>query len=116
MLAAIRAGMDPQLAANETRKIQAEIETVTDLIRSWENSGDRSRPLTRQHVLEALSAAGDLIRLLDSADRVDRAELYRTRGLRLKYEREAATGRELVRVRSQLRSSGGPIWTCSRLV
>lgn len=109
MLAAIRAGMDPQLAASETRKIQAEIATVTDLIHTWESSGDRSRPLTRQHVLDALGAAGDLVRLLGSADRVDRAELYRTLGLRLKYEKEAATGRELVHVRSQLRSSGGRI-------
>lgn len=109
MLAAIRAGMDPQLAATETRKIQAELADVTATINNWRAAQDRIVPLTESQVRQALGSAGQVMQLLDAADRVARTELYRALGLQLRYTKEAATGRERVHARLQLRSSGGRI-------
>jgi len=50
--------------------------------------------------------AADLTRLLHTGDRMDRAHVYQQLGLNLRYEKEAATGRELVRARSQLCHGG----------
>ena len=46
MLAAIRAGMDPQLAAAETRKIQGELANLAAAIRAREQSNEFVTPLT----------------------------------------------------------------------
>src|SRR2546430_10976024 len=45
MLAAIRAGMDPALAASETRKIQADLTTTGAAIEQWERSHERPATL-----------------------------------------------------------------------
>lgn len=109
MLAAIRAGMDPELAAGETKKIQGEIAAAAALITRWEQSTEGVAPLTETQVRAALLEAEGLIGLLDRADRADRADLYRALGLTLRYNKEAATGVERIHVRSQLSSSGGRI-------
>ena len=76
MLAAIRAGMDPRLAAGETRKIQAELAVATETIRDWELSDEPTRSLTEAQVREVIGSASALIQVLEEADRTDRAELY----------------------------------------
>ena len=66
-------------------------------------------PLAESDVRAVLTETRGLVPLLAAADRTDRADLYRTLGLSLQYEKEAPTGRELVRVRLELRSGGGGI-------
>ena len=107
VIAAIRAGMDPVLAAGQTREIQAGIATAKSVVERWERSHERVVPLSEADVRTVLSDADDLVQLLRTADRIGRAGLYQSFGISLKYEREAATGRELVRVRSQLCRGGG---------
>ena len=109
MLAAIRAGMDPQLAASETRKIQSELADADAKIGQWEASGQAVRPLTDADVRESLTAAGGLVALLKRASRVDRADFYRGMGLKLRYVKEAPTGLETIHARLELRRSGGRI-------
>ena len=108
ILAAIRAGMDPELAARETRKIQADIATAEAAIERWERSTDGTRPLTEAEVRGAITDAGGLVGLLAVAERTERAALYRALGLRLTYEKQT-TGQELVRARLQLSGGGGRI-------
>lgn len=108
MLAAIRAGMDPELAARETRKIQADIATAEAAIERWERSADRASPLTEVDVRSAITDAGGLVGLLAVADRTERAALYRALGIGLTYERQT-TGHELVRARLSLSGGGGRI-------
>lgn len=109
MLAAIRAGMDPALAAGQTRKIQAEIANARSTIREWEHSHTTTAPLSECEVRDALTAAGGLVAILASADRTERAALYRALGLTLRYEKEAPTGEERVHVRLELCRGGGRI-------
>ena len=109
MLAAIRAGMDPDLAAGETRKIQADIAAADALIDRWEDSTERVTPLVDADVHRAITEAGGIVGLLATADRTDRAALYQALGLKLTYEREAATGQERVHAQLQLCSGGGGI-------
>jgi hypothetical protein len=47
--------------------------------------------------------------VLDKADRIERAALYRNLGLELRYDKDTSTGRELVHARSKFFRSGGPI-------
>jgi hypothetical protein len=49
-----------------------------------------------------LADTADPTRLLQNGDRLERARLYQQLWLNLRYEEEAATGRELVRAGSQL--------------
>jgi hypothetical protein len=79
MLAAIRAGMDPQLAAPETRKIQADLAEAAAIITAWKGSHERAAALTEHQVREALGATADLVRLLNRADRTERATSTGTR-------------------------------------
>ena len=109
VLAAIRAGMDPNLAVGQTRKIQADILSARSVIERWGRSHQRATPLTESAVRAVLTETQGLVELLAAADRVDRAALYRALGLTLKYEKEAPTGRELVRVRLELCGGGGRI-------
>lgn len=102
MLAAIRAGMDPVLAASQTRKIQAEIAQARSVIEQWGRSHRRATPLEQCEVRGALSQAGGLVAMLATADRADRAALYRTLGLSLRYEKETPTGQERVHARLEL--------------
>jgi hypothetical protein len=63
-------------------------------------------------VRAVLDEAADLMQFVDSSDRPERSTRCRPLSLSLVYETEAATGRELVRARSQLCRGGGPISTC----
>jgi hypothetical protein len=58
-------------------------------------------------VRAVLTEARGLVKLLDAADRIERAALYRALGLSLRYEKEAPTGRELIRARLELCRGGG---------
>jgi hypothetical protein len=89
VLAAIRAGMDPVLAAGDTRKIQAEMSVVAATIAGWESSQERARPLTENEVRQAIGGAGQLVPMLASADRVDRSDLYRALGLHVRYTKRS---------------------------
>ena len=109
MLAAVRAGMDPALAAGQTRKIQAEIAAARSTISQWDGSTRRPVPLTERQVCEALTQAGGLVTLRSDADRADRTALYRALGLSLRYEKEAPTGQERVHARLELCRGGGRI-------
>lgn len=108
MLAAIRTGMDPDLATAETRRIQAEIAGADAVVERWERSTDRPRPLSEADVRGAIVDPGGLVGLLDSADRTERAALYTALGLRLTYEKQT-TGQELVHARLLLSGGGGGI-------
>ncbi|MDP1794261.1 MAG: recombinase family protein, partial [Acidimicrobiales bacterium] len=107
LLAAIRAGLDPVLAATETRTVQAELANSEATIRAWDAAPDHARPVTPDQVRAALTEATGLVGLLQNADRTARANLYADLGLTIGYQRVAAT--ERVHVRSQLRSGGGRI-------
>lgn len=109
ILAAIRAGMDPALAATETRKIQSDLAGAASVIELWERSNERPIRLTEDDVRAVLAQTGSMVDLLRRADRAERAALYRALGLNLRYEKEAATGVERVHARLQLKRSGGRI-------
>lgn len=84
MLAAVRAGIDPQLAAAETRKIQTELADTAATIEAWERSEESAVRLTEDHGRQAVGGAGDLVGLLAAADRADRADLHRALGVQLR--------------------------------
>jgi hypothetical protein len=112
LLAAIRAGMDPVLAAGATRQVQAEMHKAESIVAEWEGSQARVAPLDERQIKAVIAEAGGLVGLLadaDRADRADRAALYQALCIQLRYEKERPTGRELVHVRSTLGSCGGPI-------
>lgn len=50
VIAAIRAGMDPVLAAGQTREIQTGIATATSVVERWERSHERVVPLSEADV------------------------------------------------------------------
>ncbi len=108
LLAAIRAGMDPELAAPETRKIQADLANAKRAIAAWQRAHGRPALLTETQARSAVSRAGDLVRLLRTADRTVRTALYSALGLTISYTREAPTGLERVHARLELRSNGNP--------
>ena len=108
LLAAIRAGMDPDLAAPETRKIQATLASAKQTITAWEGAHRTSRPLTDAQVRDAIGGTGRLVRLLKSADRPTRAALYAALNIDIRYIREVSTGLERLQARLELRS-GGPV-------
>jgi DNA invertase Pin-like site-specific DNA recombinase len=107
VLAALRAGMDPALAASQTRKIQANIVGARSAIERWERSHERPTPLHEEEVRAVLVEAQGMISLLAAAERSERAALYRSLGLALRYERKAPTGQELVHARLELCGGGG---------
>ena len=109
MLAAIRAGMDPTLAAKQTRQIQTDIASARYVVEEWAASHQPAGPLDPSAVRDALAQAGGLVVMLLKADRVDKAALYRELGLTLRYEKQAATGEERVLARLQLWRGGGGI-------
>lgn len=83
------------------------IATANAVVERWERSHERVVPLSEADVRAVLSDADDLVQLQHTADRIGRAGVYQSFGISLKYEREAATGGELVRVRSRLCGGGG---------
>jgi hypothetical protein len=62
---------------------------------------------TAEDVRAVLREPRDLVQLIGQADRIERAALYQALNLSLRYERKAATGQELVHVRSQRCRGGG---------
>ena len=73
VLAAIRAGMDPNLAVITTQQIQRDLAAAKATISAWEQQHDAPAPLTADDIREALGHAGDLAALLAGAERETRA-------------------------------------------
>ena len=83
VLAAIRAGMDPDLATVTTKQIQRELATAQHVVDEWDRGHRPARRLTANEVALALDHAGDLAALLEGVEREPRARVYRTLGLQL---------------------------------
>jgi hypothetical protein len=107
VLAAIRAGMDPNLAVITTQQIQRDLAAAKATISAWEQQHDAPAPLTADDIREALGHAGDLAALLAGAERETRARLYQALDLELLLDPvgDSAT----LDVRLQLCGGGGRI-------
>jgi len=105
VLAAIRAGMDPTLAAATTKQIQRDLAAAEGVLAASEHEHTALRPLTADQVAAALDHAGDLAHLLETAEREPRARLYRTLGLELLLD----PVEDQVEARLQLCGGGGGI-------
>jgi hypothetical protein len=75
VLAAIRAGMDPDVAVLTTKQIQRDLAGAEATITSWEHQHDAPAPLTADQISEALDHAGHLAAMLSEAERETRARL-----------------------------------------
>lgn len=84
-LAALEAGMDPDLVTSRTRAAQAEIAAAQAVLDGVQAT---SPTLTKAEVLEVLAAVAEVPDLLQNADIELRADLYRSLGLQLAYRRE----------------------------
>ncbi len=107
VLAALRAGLDPELAAATTRAIQADRDKAQLVLDHWEREHGNTKPLTREIVERAVDHAGGVAALLATADRPTRATLYRNLGLELTFN--CPDGDPSVTVRYQLDGGGGRI-------
>jgi len=107
VLAAIRAGMDPELATTTTRQIQRELAAVRATITTLEHGGQHAQPLSADNIHQALEHAGDLAGLLTEAERETRARLYRTLDLVLNLD--PVGDPPTLDVRLQLCGGGGRI-------
>ncbi len=107
VLAAIRAGMDPDLATATTKQIQGEIAAAQATIAAWEPANQPSQPLSADDIDLALDNAGDLAQLLQEAERETRARLYRTLDLVLNLD--PVGDPPTLEVRLQLCGGGGRI-------
>lgn len=107
VLAAIRAGMDPELAASTTRKIQAELGDARYGVEQWERTQHHEPRLTADEIALALDHAGSLAQMLTGAEREPRARLYRTLGLELQLD--VVSDPKTVDARLQLCGGGGGI-------
>ena len=105
VLAAIRAGMDANLAAATTKQIQLDLASAESTVIAWEQQHRTVRSLSASDVAAALDHAGDLAKILKDAEREARARLYRTRGLELLLD---PVGNR-VEARLQLSGGGGRI-------
>ncbi len=105
VLAAIRAGMDPSLAATTTKQIQLDLAAAESTVILWEQQHRTARSLTASEVSSALNHAGDLAKLLKHAERDSRARVYRTLDLELLLD----PVRNRVEARVQLCGGGGRI-------
>ena len=105
VLAAIRAGMDASLAAATTKQIQLDLASAESTVIAWEQQHRTVRSLSASDVGTALDHAGDLAKILKTAERDSRARLYRTLGLELLLD---PVGNR-VEARVQLCSGGGRI-------
>lgn len=62
VLAAIRAGMDPDLATSTTKQIQRELAAARATITTWEHEDQHAQPLSAADIAWALDHAGaDLV-------------------------------------------------------
>jgi hypothetical protein len=107
VLAAIRAGMDPNLATSTTKQIQAELAAAEATIAAWEHANQPSLPLAADDIHQALEHAGDLAGILAEAERETRARLYRTLDLVLNLD--PVGDPPTLDVRLQLCGGGGRI-------
>lgn len=105
VLAAIRAGMDPELATKTTRQIQHDLAAAQATLAGWDIDHHRPAPLTADDIAAALDHAGDLAALLAESERETRARLYRTLDLVLQLD----PVQETLDVRLQLCGGGGRI-------
>jgi site-specific DNA recombinase len=105
VLAAIRAGMDANLAAATTKQIQLDLANAESTVIAWEQQHRTVRSLSADDVAAALDHAGDLAKILKDAEREARARLYRTLGLQLLLD---PVGNR-VEARLQLSGGGGGI-------
>ncbi len=83
VLAAIRAGMDPNLAVITTKQIQRDLAAAEGTIAAWEQQHDEPVPLAADQVREALDHAGSLTSMLSEVERETRARLYQALDLEL---------------------------------
>ncbi len=107
ILAAIRAGMDPDLATSTTKQIQRELTAAQDTIATWEHEHQHAQPLSAEDIHQALEHASDLAGLLAEAEREARARLYRTLDLVLNLD--PVGDPPTLDVRLQLCGGGGRI-------
>ena len=107
VLAAIRAGMDPDLATATTRQIQRDMAAALATIAAWDRQHQPSRPLCTDDINLALDHAGDLAQVLHEAERETRARLYRTLDLVLNLD--PVGDPPTLDVRLQLCGGGGRI-------
>ncbi|MDP1820909.1 MAG: recombinase family protein [Acidimicrobiales bacterium] len=107
VLAAIRAGMDPELATRTTRQIQHDLAAAQATLAAWNADDHRPAPLTADDITAALEHAGDLAGLLAEAERETRARLYRTLDLVLNLD--PVGDPPTLDVRLQLCGGGGRI-------
>ena len=84
VLAAVRAGMDPALAAVTTKQIQRELSAAHSALAAWNAAaGDTPRPPSPEELTAALDQAGNIAALLSAAERETRARLYQALDLDL---------------------------------
>ena len=107
VLAAIRAGMDPDLAVITTKQIQRDLAAAGSTITAWEQQHKMPAPLTADQLCEALDHAGDLAAMLAEAERETRAQLYQALDLELLLDPVGDS--PTLDVRLQLCSGGGRI-------
>ena len=107
VLAALRAGMDPDLAAATTRQIQRELASAQALVDDWEREHHAIERLSAQDVALALDHAGSLASVLRQAEREPRAQMYRALGLQLQLD--VVTRPMSLDARLLLSSGGGGI-------
>lgn len=105
VLAAIRAGMDPELATKTTRQIQRDLAAAQATLDAWDLDHQRPAPLTADDIAAALDHAGNLAALLAESERETRARLYRTLDLVLQLD----PVQETLEARLQLCGGGGRI-------
>jgi site-specific DNA recombinase len=107
VLAAVRAGMDPDLAVSTTKRIQQELASAQAIVDEWDRGHQRERLLTTDEISLALDHAGSLTQLLAESEREPRARLYRTLGLELQLD--VVADPKTIDVRLQLCGGGGRI-------
>jgi site-specific DNA recombinase len=107
VLAAIRAGMDPNLAVITTKQIQRDLAAAEATITAWEHQHDAPAPLTAEQIREVLDHARSLAAMLSEAGRETRARLYQALDLELLLDPVGNT--PTLDVRLQLCGSGGGI-------
>lgn len=86
VLAAIRSGMDPDLATATTKQIQRELASAQATVDEWDRGHQTIDRLTANEVALALDHAGSLAKVLKRAEREPRARVYRTLGLQLQLD------------------------------
>lgn len=107
LVAALRAGMDPELAVTATRDVQRKPAAAKHTVDEWLSEGTALASLDETEIAAALTRVGGFAALLETATREDRADLYTALGICVEH---VVTGEaESARVSLELISGGGPI-------